>query len=69
MRKFTTIILLSLVSFGLYSQEYVWSVYNVKVDRVNSGQVVTAMDNYLSQPGNLVDGVTVSLFELSLIHI
>ena len=64
MRKFTSIILLSLVSFGLYSKEYVWSVYNVKVDRVNAGQVVTAMDNYLSQPGNLVDGVTVSLFEI-----
>ena len=64
MRKLTTMILLSFISFGLYSQEYVWSVYNVKVDRVNAGQVVTAMDNYLSQPGNLVDGVTVSLFEI-----
>ena len=51
------------VSTSLFSQEYVWSVYNIKVDRVNAGQVVSAMDNFLSKPGNLVDGVTVSLFD------
>ena len=56
--------LITLFSFASYAQEYVWSVYNIKVDRVNAGQVVSAMDNYLSQPGNLVDGVTVSLFEI-----
>lgn len=56
--------LIILFSFASYAQEYVWSVYNLKVDRVNAGQVVSAMDNYLSKPGNLVDGVTVSLFEI-----
>ena len=56
--------LITLFSIASYAQEYVWSVYNIKVDRVNAGQVVSAMDNYLSQPGNLVDGVTVSLFEI-----
>ena len=64
MKNLFLIIIISLFSFNSFSQEYVWSVYNIKVDRVNAGQVVSAMDNYLSQPGNLVDGVTVSLFEI-----
>ena len=61
--KFLLLIFL-FVSNSLFSQEYVWSVYNIKVDRVNAGQVVSAMNNFLSKPGNLVDGVTVSLFEI-----
>tara|TARA_Y100001958_G_C21099543_1_gene449966 strand:- start:292 stop:978 length:687 start_codon:yes stop_codon:yes gene_type:complete len=64
MKNLFLVIIISLFSFNSFSQEYVWSVYNIKVDRVNAGQVVSAMDNYLSQPGNLVDGVTVSLFEI-----
>ena len=56
--------LMSIISNNIISQEYVWYVYYIKVDRVNAGQVVSAMDKYLSKPGNLVDGVTVSLFEV-----
>ena len=51
--KFLLLIFL-FVSNSLFSQEYVWSVYNIKVDRVNAGQVVSAMDNFLSKPGNSV---------------
>ena len=37
--------LITLFSFASYAQEYVWSVYNIKVDRVKSS-CIKAMDNY-----------------------
>ena len=64
MKKSIIILIILFAHLNVFSQEYVWTVYNIKVDRVNAGQVVTAMDKYLSKPGNLVDGVTVSLFEI-----
>ena len=64
MKKSIIFLFITLIHLNVFSQEYVWSVYNIKVDRVNAEQVVSAMDKYLSKPGNLVDGVTVSLFEI-----
>ena len=64
MKKSIIILIILFAHLNVFSQEYVWTVYNIKVDRVNAGQVVSAMDKYLSKPGNLVDGVTVSLFPL-----
>lgn len=64
MKKSIIILIILFAHLNVFSQEYVWTVYNIKVDRVNAGQVVTAMDKYLSKPGNLVEGVTVSLFEI-----
>jgi hypothetical protein len=60
MKKSIIILIILFAHLNVFSQEYVWTVYNIKVDRVNAGQVVSAMDKYLSKPGNLVEGVTVS---------
>ena len=57
MKKSIIILIILFAHLNVFSQEYVWTVYNIKVDRVNAGQVVTAMDKYLSKPGNLVEGV------------
>ena len=64
MKKSIMILLLSVISSNVFSQEYQWSIYNIKVDRVNVNQVVSILDGYLSNSDNLAEGVTVSLYEI-----
>ena len=58
------VLLLFIISSNIFSQEYHWSIYNIKVDRVNVNQVVSILDGYLSNSDNLVEGVAVSLYEI-----
>ena len=41
MKKSIIILIILFAHLNVFSQEYVWTVYNIKVDRVNAGQVGT----------------------------